>query len=131
MTRATETTQTTGKCIRCGRTLRAGKSIADGMGRTCRAKVRKTAEVIDLGAFRDAKGARDKAAELVEQGGIVPAGRPALFLAVSSDGANTYLVDTLEGSCSCKGFAHQGRCFHLVAAALITAQPTAAFAAAA
>lgn len=125
------TTQTTGKCIRCGRTLRSAQSVANGMGRTCRAKVRQSAEVINLGAFRDAKSAKSKAVELVEQAGIVPAGRPALFLAVSSDGTNTYLVDTLEGSCTCRGFAHQGRCFHLVAAAMLSATPTTAFAAAA
>lgn len=122
-------TQTTGKCIRCGRTLRAGKSIADGMGRTCRAKVRQTAEVLDLGAFRDAKAARSKATELVEQAGIVPASRPSLYLAVSSSGTDTYLIDTAEASCTCAGFAHQTRCYHLVAAALITAKPPTAFAA--
>jgi SWIM zinc finger len=89
------------------------------------------AEVIDLSAFRDAKGAKNKAVELVEQAGIVPASRAGLFLAVSSDGTNTYLIDTLEGSCTCRGFAHQNRCYHLVAAALLTAQPTKAFPAAA
>lgn len=88
------------------------------------------AEVIDLSAFRDARAARDKATELVEQAAIVPASRAGLFLAVSSDGANTYLIDTVEGSCSCRGFAHQNRCYHLVAA-LLTAQSTTAFAAAA
>jgi uncharacterized Zn finger protein len=50
---------------------------------------------------------------------------------VSSDGSNTYLIDTLEGSCTCKGFAHAGRCYHQVAAAMLTARPTTAFAAAA
>lgn len=125
------TTQTTAKCIRCGRTLRSEKSIADGMGRTCKAKVRHIADVIDLTAFRDARGVRAKAAELIEQGGIVPASRTGLYLAVSSDGTNTYLVDTVEGSCSCKGFVHAGHCFHGVAAALIEGRPTTAFAAAA
>lgn len=115
------TTQTTGKCIRCGRTLRSEKSIANGMGRTCKAKVRHAADVIDLTAFRDAKAAKSKAVELVEQAAIIPASRPGLYLAASSDGTNTYLIDTLEGSCTCKGFAHQGRCYHAVAAALIAA----------
>jgi hypothetical protein len=85
------------------------------LGRTLRAEH----AVIDLSAFRDAKGARGKAIELIEQDGIVPASRPGLYLAVSSDGANTYLIDTAEGSCSCKGFAHTGRCYHQVAAALL------------
>jgi len=77
--------------------------------------------VIDLSAFRDAKGARGKAIELIEQDGIAPASRPGLYLAVSSDGVNTYLIDAFEGSCSCKGYAHTGRCYHQVAAALLGA----------
>ena len=109
----------TAKCIRCGRTLRSEKSVADGMGRTCRSKVRATAEVIDLTAFRDAKSAKSKAVELIEQAGIVPASRPGLFLAVSSDGANTYLIDTAEGSCTCRGYVHAQHCYHLVAAILL------------
>ena len=113
----------------CGRTLTDPRSIARGMGPVCARKARRAAEVIDLSAFRDSKAAKSKAVELVEQAGIIPASRPGLFLAVSSDGANTYLVDTLEGSCTCKGFAHQGRCFHGVAAAILTARPTTAFAA--
>lgn len=124
-------TKTASKCIRCGRKLTDPASIAAGMGRICRSHTHKAAAVIDLSAFRDAKAAKDKAAELVEQAGIIPASRPHLFLAVSSDGTNTYLVDTLEGSCTCKGFAHQGRCFHSVAAALIESRPTTRFAAAA
>ena len=113
------TTTTTAKCIRCGRTLRSTKSVADGMGRTCKAKVRHAAEVVDLSAFRDAKAAKSKAVELIEQSGIVPASRPGLFLAVSSDGVNTYLVDIVEGSCTCKGYVHAGRCYHQTAATLL------------
>jgi hypothetical protein len=86
------------------------------------------ANVIDLSAFRDAKAAKNKAVELVEQAGIVPASRAGLFLAVSSDGSNTYLIDTVEGSCTCKGFAHVGRCYHGVAAALLAGRPTTEFA---
>lgn len=123
-------TQTTVKC-HCGRKLTDPRSIARGMGPVCARKARRAAEVIDLSAFRDAKSARTKAVELVEQAAIVPASRSGLYLAPSSDGSNTYLIDTLEGSCTCKGFAHQGRCYHLVAAAMLTAQPTTAFAAAA
>ena len=81
------------------------------------------AEVIDLSAFRDAKAARTKATDLIEQSGIVPASRAGLYLAVSSDGSNTYLIDTLEGSCTCKGYVHQGRCYHQVAAALLDTRP--------
>lgn len=123
-------TQTTVKC-HCGRKLTDPRSIARGMGPVCARKARKAAEVIDLSAFRDAKSARTKAVELVEQAAIVPASRTGLFLAVSSDGTNTYLIDATEGSCTCTGHARTGRCYHLVAAAILTAKPTAAFAAAA
>ena len=104
---------------------------ADSLARRIALPALLRAEVIDLSAFRDAKNARDKAMELVEQAGIIPASRPGLYLAVSSDGSNTYLIDTLEGSCTCRGFAYAGRCFHAVAAAVLTGRPTMAFAAAA
>ena len=106
-------------CLRCGRTLTSAQSITNGMGRTCRSRVRQAADVIDLTAFRDAKAARTKATDLIEQAGIVPASRPGLYLAVSSDGANTYLIDTAEASCTCKGYAKVGRCYHQVAAGLL------------
>lgn len=129
-TRQTET-KTTGKCIRCGRKLTDPASIAAGMGRVCRSHTIKAAKVIDLSAFRNAQAAKDKATELVEQAGIIPAGRPGLYLAVASNGTDTYLVDSVEGSCTCKGFAHQGRCYHQVAAALMDARSTTRFAVAA
>lgn len=89
------------------------------------------AEVIDLSAFRDAKTARTKATDLVEQAAIIPASRPNLYLAAASDGTDTYLIDTAEGSCTCKGYVHQGRCYHLVAAVLLEARPATQFATAA
>lgn len=119
MTTNQGTDTATTKCIRCGRTLRSGKSVADGMGRTCKARVRAAAEVVDLTEFRDARAAKSKATELIEQAGVIPASRVGLFMAVSSDGTNTYLVDTDEGSCTCKGYVNAGRCFHLVAANLL------------
>ena len=87
------------------------------LGRTLRAE--RTADLIDLSEFRDAKAARSKALDLISEGGIVPASRQGLYLAVSSDGTATYAIDTLEPSCTCKGAIHTGRCFHLVAANLL------------
>ena len=95
------------------------------------ALLRAERNVLDLTAFRDAKAAKSKAVDLIEQGGIIPASRAGLYLAVSSDGSNTYFIDTAEASCTCAGHARTGRCYHLVAAALLTARPTTAFAAAA
>lgn len=123
-------TQTTVKC-HCGRKLTDPRSIARGMGPVCARKARQAAEVIDLSAFRDAKAAKSKAVELVEQAAIVPGPTRGLYLAPSSDGTNFYLIDTIEGSCTCKGHMYSGHCFHAVAAALIEARTTTRFAAAA
>lgn len=71
-----------------------------------------------LAAFADAERAQAKAAELIETGALVPASRPGLYLAVSSDATDRYLIDTVEGSCTCKGYAHTGRCYHMVAAVM-------------
>lgn len=87
------------------------------LGRTLRAE--KHADLIDLSAFRDAKAARSKALELISEGGIIPGSRPGLWLAVASDGGNTYAIDTWEPSCTCKGHVYTGRCYHQVAAALL------------
>lgn len=87
------------------------------LGRTLRAE--RHADLIDLSAFRDAKAAKAKALELIAEGGIVPGSRPGLFLAVASDGGNTYAIDTWEPSCTCKGHVYTGRCYHQVAAALL------------
>lgn len=94
------------------------------LGRTLQAE--KHADLIDLSAFRDAKAAKAKALELIAEGGIIPGSRPGLFLAVASDGGNTYAIDTWEPSCTCKGHVYTGRCYHLVAATLIDRRTAAA-----
>lgn len=63
----------------------------------------------------------DKARELIEQGGILPGPRPALYLAVSSDGSSQYLVDQAGHSCTCKAAIRGLACYHLCAADLIHA----------
>jgi hypothetical protein len=88
------------------------------LGRTLTAE--RHADLIDLTAFRDAKQARDKALELIETGGLIPGSRPGLWLAASSDGSNTYAIDTWEPSCSCAGFVYHEHCYHLAAALLLT-----------
>lgn len=109
----------TGTCLRCGRTLRATQSVADGMGRTCKAKVRQAAQTVDLTAFKPYQQA--EAAELIEQGGMVPTSRAALYLAVSSDGVTVYLVDQAEHSCTCPAGAKGTACYHLAAAQILSA----------
>lgn len=72
-----------------------------------------------LAAFADADRAVGKAQELIETGALVPASRRGLYLAISSDATGTYLIDTAEGSCTCKGYAHTGHCYHLLAAVMV------------
>jgi hypothetical protein len=72
-----------------------------------------------LAAFRDAASAEARAVEAIETGALVPASRPGLYLAVSSDGTGTYLIDTDEESCTCQGHARTGHCYHQVAAAML------------
>lgn len=115
------TTQTTTKCSRCGRTLTSPASIARGRGRVCQAKVRAAAQAADFTAFKNAKAAQAKAAELIDDNAIVPTRVAGQYLATSSDGTMAYLVDAVEGSCTCKGAQRLGRCYHLAAAVIITA----------
>jgi excisionase family DNA binding protein len=62
-----------------------------------------------------------KAIELIEQGGILPTSRPALYVAISSDGASQYVVDQAEHSCTCKAAIRGLHCYHLAAADLVQA----------
>jgi excisionase family DNA binding protein len=62
----------------------------------------------------------DKARELVEQGGILPARRPGFYKAVSSDGAGTYLVHA--SGCTCPaGQRGKHQCYHRASAAILSA----------
>jgi hypothetical protein len=53
------------------------------------------------------------------------------YLAVSSGGRDGYVVDTLAGSCTCKGYTYVGRCVHTVAAVILESRTTAQLALAA
>ena len=83
-----------------------------------------------LAAFTDARSAQAKAEELVELGALIPLDAWR-YLAVSSSGRDGYVVDTLAGSCTCKGYVHVGRCHHTVAAVMLESRTTAQLALAA
>ncbi|MGW3365940.1 DUF6011 domain-containing protein [Streptosporangium canum] len=117
---ATSTDQEPANCLRCGRLLRSAKSIGDGMGRTCKAKVATAAKTIDLADFKPAQQA--KATEVIEQGGILPTSRPHLYRAVSSDGTTTYLV--AAQSCTCPAGIKGRRCYHVAAVRILLAAHT-------
>lgn len=74
---------------------------------------------LDLFAPDKRKAASDKALELIETRSIVTGSREGLYYIVSSSGENTYFVDMHEHSCTCKGYLHFGRCYHLVAADML------------
>lgn len=116
----------TANCLRCGRKLTGAKSVTAGMGRTCAAKVKAAANVINLDHFKDAKGAADRAAQLIADAGIVPTRHAGQYIATSSDGQKTYAVDTVDRSCTCPAGLAGRACYHLVAADIITASRTAA-----
>lgn len=109
-------------CLRCGRPLRAARSIARGRGRWCQAKVRTAAESADLSAFTAEQA--DKARELIELGAIVPTSRDGVYSAVSSDGTTVYLVNAAAQTCGCKAGEHGRLCYHRAAALVLeTAAP--------
>lgn len=89
----------------CGAPLRASA----GFGPRCRARV-----------ARAAAQAVGRAAELIEDGGIVPAARPGVFVAVSSDGTRFYVADAVSGTCTCTAGQYGRRCYHLAAAEALT-----------
>lgn len=111
-----ETTTPT-PCLRCGRTLTSTKSINDGMGRTCKAKVVAAAQA----TTKDFKPAQiDRAQELIAQGGIVPIRGRRIFRTVSNDGTRTYL--TAPQACTCAaGIKGRHACFHRIAAVILAA----------
>ena len=99
-------------CHRCGRTLR-NPSI-DGYGPKCRAKVR--AANVDTTDYKTHQ--ITSARELIEDGAIVPL-RSVVFIAVSTDGTETY--KTAPTGCTCPAGLKGSRCYHQLAARLLLA----------
>jgi hypothetical protein len=113
------TTATTAKCNRCGRTLRSAKSIATGYGPTCKAKIAKTtAKAAKANAYKPFQIA--KATELIELHAIMAVDF-ALYTAVSSRGDDTYTVSAAARTCSCPAGEQGLACYHLAAAEILTA----------
>lgn len=115
----TATATATAKCNRCGRTLTAARSVANGYGRTCKAKIAAATRATDLTEYKPVQVA--KAVEVIELGGILRADRAALYLTVSSDGTARYRVDQAEHTCTCKAGERGLRCYHLAAADILAA----------
>lgn len=118
MTNAAEAQASSTKCLRCGRSLRASRSVSDGVGRTCKAKIAAAAKTTTAKPAQVAK-----AVELIELAAIVPLAshrRARVFRTVSSDGTRTYL--TTAHNCNCAaGLKSRNECCHMLAAQFVTA----------
>lgn len=106
------------RCLRCGRALRAARSIRASYGPVCRARIL-AARLTE--ALRDFTAAQaGKARELIADGGLVPSGRPGVFRAVSSRGDESYLAHS--AACNCPGGLRSSRlCYHVLAVRLVMA----------
>jgi hypothetical protein len=107
----------TANCTRCRGLLTAPASVARGYGARCWTLHRRERAALVLSRpFKNAEAARTKALDLIAEGALVRTRHEGQYLAVASDGIGTYLVDTIERSCTCKASQRHGRCTHLLAA---------------
>jgi hypothetical protein len=101
-------------CLRCGRTLRTPASIAAGYGPRCARRIRRAAA--DLTDYQPHQ--ITNARELIADAAIVHL-RSVVFIAVSSDGSETYR--TAPTACTCPAGLKARRCYHQLAARLLLA----------
>lgn len=110
------TTEQHATCLGCGRKLRAPKSIAAGRGPRCAAKVRAAEKAVNLGEYKAHQIA--SARELIADAAIIPL-RSVVFLAVSTDGTETYR--SAPTACTCPAGLKGSHCYHQLAARLLLA----------
>ena len=111
---AAATTHHHTNCLRCGRTLTSTNSRATGYGPKCAAHIRRAA--VDTSDYKAHQV--ESARELIADGAIVPL-RSVVFIAVSTDGTETYR--TAPTTCSCPAGLKGSRCYHTLAARLLLA----------
>ena len=111
---AAATTTTHTNCLRCGRTLTSARSMATGYGPKCAAHIRHS--TVDLADYKAHQVASAK--ELIEDGAIIPL-RSVVFIAVSTDGTETY--KTAPTGCTCPAGLKGSRCYHQLAARMLLA----------
>lgn len=108
----------TATCRRCRATLRAPASVAAGIGPRC------AAIEAAFGGLNDKQ--RDKALEVIADGGVARTSRPGVFRVVSSDGSSVHLC-SLNGNCTCgwglRRHTASAKTCYAVAAARLTARP--------
>lgn len=111
----TTTAATTTRCARCGRQLRDPRSVAAGVGPTCRKRITATAAVV---ITRTTPAQLDKALDLIADAAITRTST-ATFTVISSNGRDRYT--TTPASCTCPAGRHHRDCYHRLAATLIAA----------
>ena len=117
---STETTTQVHRCLSCGRKITSAASVASGRGSGCRAKIRRAARAADLSAWTESQ--IEDARQVIEDGAIVPAGRPDVFWVVSSDGSEVHLTHRNGCNCASGLKTRQPRpCFHRAAVTLVLA----------
>jgi Family of unknown function (DUF6011) len=102
------------RCLRCGRRLFSAASRAAGYGSGCRAKIRAARKRADLAAWTARQ--LEQARELIEDAGIVPTARPAVFRTVSTDGSAVYLTTAKWCGCPAKK-----ECYHRAGVLMVLA----------
>lgn len=107
-------------------TKASGRWNIDEASLTHRIALSRRTPAKQLAAFRDAETARAKAVELIESGALIQIDNPYTYLAVASAGGSGYVVNTVEGSCTCKGATYSGHCYHMLAAVILEARPASA-----
>lgn len=122
----TETPQHEVRCLRCHRVLKAARSVAAMLGKGCAAKIRQAARETALEGLNAAQ--RDKALEIVSDGGAVPSNREGVWHVTSGDGSQAYLT-TGDGHCNCRWglrrvSADTKVCAHVGAVRLVALQPS-------
>jgi hypothetical protein len=109
-------TETPACCLSCGRVLRSAESIRLGRGPKCRAKIRAARRAADLAAYKASQ--IEAAAELIEDGAIVPVRARRVFRTVSTDGSELYL--TARQACTCPAGLRGRDCYHRAAVLILT-----------
>jgi hypothetical protein len=112
----TDTPQHEVRCLRCRRVLKSARSVAERYGKGCAAKIRQAA--LDEARRDFTEDQQSKAAELIRDGGMVPHPHKGVFTAVSSKGDVTYLAH--RAACTCPAGIKSRRCYHVLAARVLS-----------
>ena len=105
-------------CLRCGRTLHTPRSQSLGYGPKCARHIVRAANATAAAAADYKQHQVASAWELIEDGAIIPL-RSVVFIAVSTDGTETYR--TAPTGCTCPAGLKGSRCYHQLAARMLLA----------